>query len=38
MLTASGRAHMETEVDGNGSVVQLRTIPLVVRGRPVRAR
>jgi two-component system, sensor histidine kinase PdtaS len=30
MLTASGRAHMETEVEANGSVVQLRTIPLVV--------
>jgi two-component sensor histidine kinase len=32
MLTASGRAHMETEVEVNGSVVQLRTIPLVVSG------
>ncbi len=32
MLTASGRAHMETEVEGNGSVVQLRAIPLVVAG------
>jgi two-component sensor histidine kinase len=32
MLTASGRAHMETEVEANGSVVQLRTIPLVVGG------
>jgi two-component system, sensor histidine kinase PdtaS len=32
MLTASGKAHMETEIDGNGSVVQLRTIPLVVNG------
>jgi two-component system, sensor histidine kinase PdtaS len=32
MLTASGRAHMETEVEGNGSVVQLRAIPLVVSG------
>jgi two-component sensor histidine kinase len=32
MLTASGRAHMETEVEANGSVVQLRTIPLVVHG------
>ena len=32
MLTASGRAHMETEVEANGSVVQLRTIPLVVDG------
>ncbi len=28
MLTASGRAHMETEVEANGAVVQLRTIPL----------
>jgi two-component system, sensor histidine kinase PdtaS len=32
MLTASGRAHMETEIEANGSVVQLRTIPLVVNG------
>jgi hypothetical protein len=32
MLTASGRAHMETEVEGNGSVVQMRAIPLVVGG------
>jgi two-component system, sensor histidine kinase PdtaS len=32
MLTASGRAHMETEVEGNGSVVQMRAIPLVVAG------
>src|SRR6202043_3676790 len=32
MLTASGRAHMETEVEGNGSGVQLRAIPLVVAG------
>jgi len=32
MLTASGRAHMETEVEANGAVVQLRTIPLVVSG------
>jgi two-component sensor histidine kinase len=32
MLTASGRSHMETEVEGNGSVVQLRAIPLVVAG------
>src|SRR5580692_8600345 len=32
MLTASGRAHMETEVEGNGPVVQLRAIPLVVGG------
>ena len=32
MVAASGRAHMETEVEGNGSVVLLRTIPLVVGG------
>jgi two-component system, sensor histidine kinase PdtaS len=32
MLTASGRANLETEVEGNGSVVQLRAIPLVVGG------
>jgi two-component system, sensor histidine kinase PdtaS len=32
MLAASGRSHAETEVDANGSVVQLRTIPLVVDG------
>jgi two-component sensor histidine kinase len=33
MLTASGRAHMETEIEGgHGSVVQLRSIPLVVGG------
>jgi two-component sensor histidine kinase len=32
MLAASGRAHAETEVDANGSVVQLRTIPLIVDG------
>ena len=32
MLTASGRAHMETEVEANGSVVQLRSIPLMVSG------
>jgi two-component system, sensor histidine kinase PdtaS len=32
MLTASGKANMETEVEANGSVVQLRTIPLVVHG------
>jgi two-component sensor histidine kinase len=30
VVAASGRAHMETEVEANGSVVQLRTIPLVV--------
>jgi two-component system, sensor histidine kinase PdtaS len=29
-LATSGRAHMETEVEANGSVVQLRTIPLIV--------
>jgi two-component sensor histidine kinase len=32
MTAASGRSHAETEVDANGSVVQLRTIPLVVDG------
>ena len=32
MLTASGRAARESEVEGNGSVVQLRSIPLVVAG------
>ncbi len=32
MLAASGRAHMETEVEANGTVVQLRTIPLIVSG------
>ncbi|HTP14852.1 MAG TPA: sensor histidine kinase [Streptosporangiaceae bacterium] len=32
MLTASGRAHMETEVEANGAVVQFRTIPLGVVG------
>src|SRR5216683_5532420 len=32
MATASGRAPRETEVEGNGSVVQLRAIPLVVNG------
>jgi two-component system, sensor histidine kinase PdtaS len=31
-VTASGRAPRETEVEGNGSVVQLRSIPLVVGG------
>ncbi len=31
-VTASGRAPRETEVEGNGSVVQLRAIPLVVNG------
>ena len=32
MVAASGRAHAETEIDANGSVVQLRTIPLSVDG------
>jgi two-component sensor histidine kinase len=32
MVTASGRSPRETEVEGNGSVVQLRSIPLVVNG------
>jgi two-component sensor histidine kinase len=32
MVTASGRAPRETEVEGHGSVVQLRAIPLVVNG------
>ncbi len=32
MVTASGRCPRETEVEGNGSVVQLRAIPLVVNG------
>jgi len=32
MQAASGRVHAETEVDANGSVVQLRTIPLIVDG------
>jgi len=27
---ASGKAHMETEVEANGTVVQMRTIPLIV--------
>src|SRR5215467_15501828 len=30
MLAASGRAHVETEVEANGSVVQIRSIPLTV--------
>src|SRR5262249_19051112 len=29
---SSGRAQLETEVEANGSVVQMRTIPLVVDG------
>ena len=32
MVAASGRVHAETEVEANGSVVQLRTIPLIVDG------
>ena len=32
MIVASGRHPRETEVEGNGSVVQLRAIPLVVGG------
>ncbi|HEX9035115.1 MAG TPA: sensor histidine kinase [Streptosporangiaceae bacterium] len=32
MLVASGRAHMETEVEASGSVVQMRSIPLTVGG------
>ncbi len=32
MVAASGRSHAETEIDANGSVVQLRTIPLIVDG------
>ena len=32
MIVARGRAPRETEIDGNGSVVQLRSIPLVVAG------
>jgi two-component sensor histidine kinase len=32
MVVAAGRAPREAEVDGNGSVVQLRSIPLVVGG------
>jgi two-component sensor histidine kinase len=32
MLAASGRAHIETEMEANGTVVQLRTIPLIVNG------
>ena len=33
MVAASGRAHAETEIDCNGAVVQLRSIPLVVGGQ-----
>jgi two-component system, sensor histidine kinase PdtaS len=32
MTAASGRSHAETEVEANGAVVQLRTIPLIVDG------
>ncbi|HEV2377393.1 MAG TPA: sensor histidine kinase [Streptosporangiaceae bacterium] len=32
MVTAGGRSPRETEVESNGSVVQLRSIPLVVNG------
>jgi two-component sensor histidine kinase len=32
MLAASGRAHLETEMEANGAVVQMRTIPLIVNG------
>jgi two-component sensor histidine kinase len=32
MLAASGRAHLEAEVEANGSVVQMRSIPLTVNG------
>ena len=32
MIAASGRAPAETEIDANGSVVQLRTIPFIVDG------
>jgi len=32
MIVARGRAPRETEIDGNGAVVQLRSIPLVVAG------
>jgi two-component system, sensor histidine kinase PdtaS len=37
MLAASGRAHLETEIEANGSVVQMRAIPLVVAGVPAGA-
>src|ERR1700759_1198618 len=32
MVVGEGRAPREAEVDGNGSVVQLRSIPLIVGG------
>ena len=37
MLAASGRAQLETEIEANGSVVQMRAIPLVVDGVPAGA-
>jgi two-component sensor histidine kinase len=33
MLVARGRAPREAEIDGNGAVVQLRSIPLIVGGQ-----
>jgi two-component system, sensor histidine kinase PdtaS len=36
-VVASGRAPRETEVEGNGSVVQLRAIPLIVDGSRIGA-
>jgi two-component sensor histidine kinase len=33
MLVARGRVPRETEIDGNGAVVQLRSIPLIVGGK-----
>jgi two-component sensor histidine kinase len=33
MLVARGRAPREAEIDGNGAVVQLRSIPLIVAGQ-----
>ena len=32
MLAASGRAQLETEIEANGSVVQLRSLPLTLNG------
>ncbi len=37
MLAASGRAHMETELEANGTVVQLRAIPLIINGQSAGA-
>src|ERR1700757_2911160 len=37
MVVAAGRAPREAEVDGNGSVGQLRSIPLIVGGSRTRA-